>query len=160
MADVQDVMEPILGPRRLREEELIAWGHRVGESIHPPVWMALVGPLGAGKSVFARAVCRGAGVTGHIPSPSFTLVQRYQSPRGFEIYHVDLFRLRPGDTMEPLGWDELVATHGLVLVEWADRAAEQQPEDRWDVEIEHGESAGERMVTVRRRGDAPKLLEW
>ncbi len=99
-------------------------------------------------------------MTGYLPSPSFTLVQRYASPRGFEIDHVDLFRLEPGESLEPLGWDELLGSSGLVLVEWADRAGDQQPADRWEVRLEYGPAETERVVEVGRVGAAPELIEW
>ncbi len=149
-----------LGPRALSEAELVRWGKRVGSSVDPPLWIALYGPLGAGKSVLARAICRGAGVSGHIPSPSFTLVQQYASRRGFTIHHVDLFRLHPGDPIEPLGWDELLSAAGLVLLEWASRAEGQQPDDRWEVRIEYGSGPEERLVLVSRVGSAPELVQW
>ena len=149
-----------LGPRRFREADLASWGEKIGGSITPPLWIALIGPLGAGKSVLARAVCRGAGITGHIPSPSFTLVQRYESPRGFEIFHVDLFRLGPGEAIEPLGWDDLLDSPGIVLVEWADRSDDQQPEDRWQVHIDYADDPGRRIVTVDRLGSAAELVTW
>ena len=149
-----------LGPRELTEDQLVVWGKHLGTTITPPLWIALIGPLGAGKSVLARAICTGAGVAGHIPSPSFTLVQRYDSPRGFRVHHVDLFRLKPGDPMEPLGWEDLVGDSGLVLLEWADRALSLQPEDRWEVEMYYAENPDRRVVEVRRVGDAPELSDW
>ena len=99
-------------------------------------------------------------MAGPIPSPSFTLVQSYTSPRGFDIHHVDLFRLRPGDPLEPLGWDELVVGPGLVLLEWADRAGDQQPADRWDVGLDYAPKPDERVVTAKRVGAAPEFVEW
>ncbi len=149
-----------LGPRTVSESALVDWGRRVGAGADSPLWIAMVGPLGAGKSVLARAICRGAGIGGHIPSPSFTLVQRYESPRGFPIFHVDLFRLNPGDAMEPLGWDELLSSTGFVLVEWADRAEGQQPDDRWEVKLDFAARSDERSVQARCLGSAPGLIEW
>jgi len=147
-----------LGPGILAEDELVSWGEAIGRSIDPPLWVALQGPLGAGKSVFSRAVCRGAGVTGHIPSPSFTLVQRYDSPRGFEILHVDLFRLSAGDGMVALGWDDLLGSRGVVLLEWADRSGDQQPADRWEVHLDYAEDPSRRVITVDRVGQAAELI--
>jgi tRNA threonylcarbamoyladenosine biosynthesis protein TsaE len=144
----------------VREAELTRWGERLGAEVEPPLWIALNGPLGAGKSVLARAICRGAGIAGHIPSPSFTLVQVYASPRGFQIHHVDLFRLRPGDPIEPLGWEDLVTGAGLVLLEWPSRASGQQPDDRWEVGIDYGPADDERVVQAARLGQAPELIEW
>lgn len=149
-----------MGPQRFTEKELCRWGGRVGERLEPPLWIALNGPLGAGKSVLVRAICRGAGVAGYIPSPSFTLVQAYSSARGFEIHHVDLFRLRPGDTILPLGWEELLKAPGLVLLEWAERAGDQQPADRWEIEIDYGTPEDERVVEARKLGAAPELIAW
>jgi tRNA threonylcarbamoyladenosine biosynthesis protein TsaE len=149
-----------LGPREFSEAELVGWGELIGRSIEPPLWVALYGPLGAGKSVLARAICRGAGITSHIPSPSFTLVQQYASPRGFEILHVDLFRLRPGDRIEPLGWDDLLGSTGVVLLEWADRSGDQQPEDRWDVRMDYAGDPSWRVVTVDRLGQPAELISW
>ncbi len=149
-----------LGPRILAEDELVSWGELIGRTIEPPLWVALHGPLGAGKSVLSRAVCRGAGVTGHIPSPSFTLVQRYDSPRGFEILHVDLFRLGAGDRIVALGWDDLLGSPGVVLLEWADRSGDQQPADRWDVHLDYVEDPSRRVVTVDRLGQAAELISW
>jgi len=149
-----------LGPDNLGESALASWGRAIGQRVEPPLWIAMSGPLGAGKSVMARAICRGAGIAGNIPSPSFTLVQLYTSPRGFDIYHVDLFRLRSGDPFEPLGWDELLAGSGLVLLEWADRAGDQQPADRWDVALDYAPMSDERIVTAKRVGAAQELIEW
>jgi tRNA threonylcarbamoyladenosine biosynthesis protein TsaE len=149
-----------LGPCPLSEGELTAWGERIGREVEPPLWVALVGPLGAGKSVLARAVCRGAGIGGHIPSPSFTLVQEYRSPRGFRVHHVDLYRLEVGDSMDPLGWEELLVDPGLVLLEWADRAGDQQPPDRWEVALSYGGGPDQRVVEVTRVGESPELIGW
>ncbi len=126
--------------------------------MEPPLWIALYGPLGAGKSVLARAICRGAGVRGPIPSPTFTLVQTYASPRGFEIHHVDLFRLEVDESLEPLGWEELRRAPDLVLVEWADRAAGLLPDDRWEIHLEYGGEPDRRRVEAIRRNAAPELI--
>ncbi|UCF21382.1 MAG: tRNA (adenosine(37)-N6)-threonylcarbamoyltransferase complex ATPase subunit type 1 TsaE [Gemmatimonadota bacterium] len=149
-----------LGPESFSEAALVRWGELIGSRLEPPLWISLRGPLGAGKSVLARAICRGAGVGGHIPSPSFTLVQCYHSARGFQIHHVDLFRLNPGDPLEPLGWDELVGDEGVVLLEWADRAEGQQPADRWEVAIDYGPSTDLRVVSAGRLGGAGELIPW
>lgn len=81
--------------------------------------MLLEGELGAGKSTFARALIRAMGHAGAVPSPTYTLVEPYETPAG-NIYHVDLYRVAAEDELRYLGWTEL--DDGFRLVEWPDRA--------------------------------------
>ena len=83
-----------------------------------PAVVTLEGDLGSGKTTLARAICAGLGVSalGAVTSPTFSLVQQYDSPRG-PVVHVDLYRLRHESELEALGWDELVATAPVLLVE-------------------------------------------
>jgi tRNA threonylcarbamoyladenosine biosynthesis protein TsaE len=88
----------------------------------------LFGPLGAGKSTLARAFIRAlAGdETLTVPSPTFTLVQTYETPRA-EVWHYDLWRLKGPEGLEELGWDEALEG-GIVLVEWPERLGAMAPE--------------------------------
>jgi tRNA threonylcarbamoyladenosine biosynthesis protein TsaE len=119
----------------LSQAELEAWGERLGEGAEPPLFIGLSGDLGAGKSVLARAIARGAGVHAVMPSPTYSLLHRYAGTHGREVVHLDLYRLdRAADVWE-LGWRELGAPHEIVLVEWPERAAALLPPDRWDIEL-------------------------
>lgn len=88
--------------------------------------LLLSGPLGAGKSVFARAflrtLCEDPSLD--VPSPTFTLVQTYDSPKG-AVWHFDLWRLQGPEALEELGWDD--ARDGIVLVEWPERLEDLTP---------------------------------
>lgn len=97
--------------------------------------LALYGQLGAGKSVLARAVARGAGVSGHIPSPTFNLVFRYETPAG-PVLHLDLYRLNRPDEVWELGWRDLGEDQDIALIEWPERATGLLPADRWDIQLE------------------------
>lgn len=94
----------------------------------------LSGPLGAGKSLFARAFLRAFCCTPHleVPSPTYTLVQSYESP-SCVVSHFDLWRLGGPDELEELGWDE--AREGVVLVEWPQKLEDLLPEDALKLEI-------------------------
>ena len=106
----------------------IAAGLRAGSSV------ALKGELGAGKTTLARAILRALGVTEHVPSPTFTLVQSYETDRG-PVFHFDLYRIEAARELEELGFDEAL-DQGIVLVEWPERAEERIPEDALNVSLE------------------------
>lgn len=143
----------------LTESELQAWGRRIGAEVVLPLVMGLRGELGAGKSVLARAVARGMGVEGAMPSPTFNLVFGYEGTRGM-VTHLDLYRLEDPAEVWELGWEELERSEGVVLIEWPERAESLLPRDRWDIELRSPEpGASVREVTARPVGDPAPLPE-
>ncbi len=112
----------------------------------------LEGPMGAGKSAFARAFLRAASGDPRleVPSPTFTLVQGYDLPAG-PAFHFDLWRLDgpKGDgarAVEELGWEE--AREGIVLVEWPDRLGDLWPEEALLVALAPGDDEGARVARL------------
>ena len=105
---------------------------RVGDCI------LLEGPLGAGKTALARAFLRAAAgdPAMEVPSPSFTLVQIYDTKIG-PVFHYDLWRLDGADSLRELDWDD--ALDGVVLVEWPDRLGSLRPEDALTIVLRLGE---------------------
>lgn len=102
--------------------------HALAALAQPGDALLLTGPLGAGKSVFARAFlrcfCKNAAL--EVPSPTYTLVQTY-SAHACTVSHFDLWRLGGADELEELGWDD--ARDGVVLVEWPERLEDLTPAD-------------------------------
>lgn len=146
---------------RLDEAGLVRWGERVGETLQTPAVLALQGPLGAGKSVLARAVGGGAGVRQAMPSPSFNLLFRYAAGIGREVVHLDLYRLDSPDDLWELGWGELGDEGEIVLVEWPERAGEFMPQDHWVIQLSVPPGKPRyRDVAVRRVGDPPELAAF
>jgi tRNA threonylcarbamoyladenosine biosynthesis protein TsaE len=141
----------------LTEAELADWGERIGREAGPPLFVALRGDLGAGKSTLARAVARGAGVEGPVPSPTFNLLFRYETPRGISLAHLDLYRLTSPEEVWELGWAELPAGDEIVLVEWPERAEVLLPVPRWEVELQEVADPDRRRVSARAVGDPAPL---
>jgi tRNA threonylcarbamoyl adenosine modification protein YjeE len=119
----------------------IAAGLKAGDAV------ALWGDLGAGKTTLARAILRALGVTEDVPSPTFTLVQSYDTSP--PVAHYDLYRLKSAREMEELGFDDALV-EGAVLVEWPERAPEALPPGALHVRL--GLSDG--MRTARLTGPA------
>jgi tRNA threonylcarbamoyladenosine biosynthesis protein TsaE len=94
-------------------------GARIGPALAPGDVVALSGELGAGKTALARAILRGRGVEGHVPSPTFTLVQAYETP-GLTVHHFDLYRVEDETELRELGLDD-AHEDGALLIEWPER---------------------------------------
>ncbi len=115
------------------EAATAALAARLGALLRRGDMVALRGDLGAGKTAFARALIRSrTGPGEEVPSPTFTLVQTYDSDP--PLWHFDLYRLSGPDEVVELGWEE-VRTEGCALVEWPDRLGPLLPPDRFDVEL-------------------------
>ena len=117
----------------------------------------LDGPLGAGKSEFARAVLRAAAGDPalEVPSPTFTLVQSYDLPAG-TAHHFDLYRLDGPAGLDELGWDE--ALEGIVLVEWPDRLGGFAPAEALRITLEPGAEDDARIAHLAGWDDRLKAL--
>jgi len=109
--------------------------------------LLLEGPLGAGKSAFARAFLRAAAGDAalDVPSPTFTLVQEYETRLGV-IHHFDLWRLDGPAGLEELGWEE--ARDGIVLVEWPDRLGDLRPDGALTLTFAPGATEEQRLATL------------
>lgn len=133
------------------ESELVAWGERVGAEADPPLVLDLRGEVGAGKTTLARAIARGAGVEGPIPSPTYNLLFRYTPSDRLSIVHVDLYRLDDPDEVWELGWEELPEPADVILIEWGERAETLLPAPRWILrlsEIDRGTRRAIELVPV------------
>lgn len=110
-------------------------GAALAGRLRPRDVVALVGGLGAGKTTLARAILRAA--SGEpaliVPSPTFTLVEVYDTPRGV-FWHFDLYRLEQPEQVFELGWEEARAD-GIALVEWAERLGPLLPHERLTVTL-------------------------
>ena len=113
----------------------------VGRLLRAGDTILLDGPLGAGKTAFARALLQALTTNASldVPSPSFTLIQEYETPLG-PLSHFDLWRLNGPTDLSELCWDE--ARAGIVMVEWPDRLGPLRPTDALTLRLDlAGETA-------------------
>jgi len=143
-------------------ESTHAIGRRLGAALTTGSVIALIGPLGSGKTTLARAIADGAGVEDlrQVNSPTFVLINEYDAKKGtvpfclkgpkgaahktglspfshpsLRIFHIDAYRLRGSADLEALGFEEM-PTRGAVLIEWADRVFDLLPPDTLTLQIE------------------------
>jgi tRNA threonylcarbamoyladenosine biosynthesis protein TsaE len=102
-------------------------GVMLAQRLKPGDVVGLMGPLGSGKTTLARAILRAAAGDPDliVPSPTFTLVEVYDTPAG-TYWHFDLYRLETAEQIFELGWEESLA-EGIVLIEWPERLGNLLP---------------------------------
>ena len=106
-------------------------------ALQPAVAQALVtlrGPLGAGKTTFARHLLRALGVQGTVKSPTYGLIETYELP-GLTVHHCDFYRFNDPHEWEDAGIRDLLAGPGLKLVEWPEKAGAPLPSADLDIDI-------------------------
>ncbi len=129
------------------EAATVAFAAKFAARLTPGMIIALYGDLGAGKTAFARALIRTCAGDKNlaVPSPTFTLVQNYDTPRG-AIWHYDLYRLAQPDDIYELGWDE--SLQNIILIEWPERLQQLLPRRRWDLQFDYGAAPDERHLII------------
>ena len=150
-------MTRVIGPIPLGDEEATSTlARRLAARAESGDTFLLHGPIGAGKSHFARAFIRARlrNPDEDVPSPTFTLVQTYQDT-GAEIWHCDLYRLTHPDEVIELGLDEAFAD-AICLIEWPDRLGSSRPDKAIDITLS-AEARGHR-ATIRLPSDKADRL--
>ncbi|WP_372773750.1 tRNA (adenosine(37)-N6)-threonylcarbamoyltransferase complex ATPase subunit type 1 TsaE [Mangrovibacterium sp.] len=97
---------------------------------------AFYGKMGAGKTTFIKALCRAMGSTDNITSPSFALVNEYDTNRPEKIYHFDFYRLKDMTEAMDLGFDDYVDSGNYCFMEWPEKIERLLPEKLVEVHIE------------------------
>jgi len=116
-------------------EETRALGEKLAARLAPGDVVILEGELGAGKSELARGIAKGLGVTETVTSPSFTILNVYESGR-CPLYHFDWYRLESAEELFELGLEEYLGGDGIAVVEWAEKCPEALPEKTIRIRLE------------------------
>jgi len=125
-------------------------GERIGRRLQAGDVVLLSGELGAGKTVLAQGIARGMGVTDPVKSSSFVIMNEYDGA-SLRLYHADLYRLEDPAQVAELALDEL-ASRGVLVVEWPERAGAEMPEERLMVRLAY-EGAKGRVIEIEGVGE-------
>lgn len=130
-------------------KETFLLGRRIGQEAKPGQIYTLTGDLGTGKTVFTQGVADGLGITEPVNSPTFTIVQIYESGR-LPFYHFDVYRIADVEEMEEIGYEDCFYGEGICLIEWAELIQEILPNDCISIRIEKDLSRGfdYRRITI------------
>jgi len=128
-------------------DETLKLGEIIGKSLIPGSIIALVGDLGAGKTVLVKGIAKGLGIEEEPNSPTYVIMNSYEGR--IPLYHFDLYRVSSEDELFGIGYDEFFFGDGVTAVEWADRVQGIFPEDTIKIEITIPESESEDSETTR-----------
>ncbi len=126
-------------------DETEALGRELARFLEPGSFVALDGPLGAGKTVLVRGIARGMGISVAVTSPTFTIIHLYEPQR---LCHIDAFRLTGGDDLLDAGLEEYLDGTWVCALEWADLVADVVPPECLRVSIRMLEGEEERSLLL------------
>jgi tRNA threonylcarbamoyladenosine biosynthesis protein TsaE len=129
-------------------DQTAAFARALGAQLRAGDTVLLSGDVGAGKTHLARALIQSL-LAAHedVPSPTFTLVQVYDSDAGSEIWHADLYRLSDPSEIEELGLTDAME-HAICLIEWPDRLGDLRPDDALDITLTATDVEDHRTLTA------------
>ncbi len=130
-------------------EETYQLGKQMGEKAGAGEIYCLDGDLGTGKTVFTQGFAAGLGVEGPVNSPTFTILQQYDSGR-LPLYHFDVYRIGDVEEMDEIGYEECFYGEGVTLIEWSSLIREILPDQVIRITIEKDLEKGfdYRRITV------------
>jgi tRNA threonylcarbamoyladenosine biosynthesis protein TsaE len=132
-------------------------GRRLGAAAGPGTAIALVGPLGAGKTQLTKGIAAGLGVTSVVNSPTFVLMNEHVGR--LRLHHIDAYRLGDPEEAFAAGLLDERQADGVTVIEWADRLAGWLPSDRLEIHLETPPDAPtERILSWAAHGAAHAAL--
>jgi tRNA threonylcarbamoyladenosine biosynthesis protein TsaE len=134
------------------DKDMRAFGQSLAQNLKPSDWVAINGPLGAGKTVLCAGILAGLGYTGEVASPSYAIVHSYDPPDVLvAVAHVDLYRLNNVDELDELGLAE-ERSERITLVEWAERFGSSYVVPSHNIDIAP-QADGSRILTLKMDND-------
>ncbi len=116
-------------------EETLSIGAIIGKYITDGLVVTLTGELGSGKTCLTQGIAEGLQVPQgfYVTSPSYSLINQY--PGRLPLFHADLYRVKDLTELDDIGLDEILGTHGVTVIEWAEKLQARLPDERLDMLI-------------------------
>ncbi len=131
------------------ETETINLGIKIASTLKNEDVIALYGDLGSGKTRLVKGICLGLNVKQMVNSPTFIIVNEYNSTKFHNIFHFDLYRLKSENELLAMGFDDYMNNRGIVIIEWPEHADRLLPKDTIKIHISHSiENENERWIKV------------
>jgi tRNA threonylcarbamoyladenosine biosynthesis protein TsaE len=140
-------------------EETKEFGKNLARRLEPGSMVALIGPLGSGKTVLVQGICSGLGVEKAVTSPSFVIINEYPGKwynAPIWVYHLDLYRLENIEEFIKLGYEEYFYGKGITLIEWAEKVKDFLPKKRFEISLKIL-SENEREIIVKEFEISPPI---
>ena len=122
-------------------------GGMLAKKLSPGALVAFTGDLGAGKTAFFRGFLHALGYTGRVTSPTFAIVNEYDTDL-CRVCHFDMYRILDEDALYDIGWDDYFDGDTILLVEWSENIAGALPEPHVTVDIRRGAGETDRIITI------------
>lgn len=136
------------------EDELMAWGEKLGALLQKQDVLILTGDLGAGKTTFTKGLARGLGIKQMIKSPTYTIVREYDGR--LPLYHLDVYRI--GEDPDSIDLDDFLFGDGVTVIEWGELLGDSLPSDYLKLTILR-KSDGRELIFDAKGHRAENLLE-
>ena len=114
------------------EDDTIELAQNIESEKFPNMVICLIGDLGSGKTVFAKAFAKALGINDNITSPTFNIIKEYDGGE-MKMFHMDVYRL--SDIKQDLGIEEYFTKRGVCIIEWADLIEDILPKNRLDIKF-------------------------
>lgn len=134
-------------------EQTTSIGFELGKLLNSGDIVCLTGDLGTGKTHITKGIAKGLEITDHITSPTFTIVNEYDSGR-LKFYHFDVYRVSDPDEIYAIGFDDYIFSNGVSVIEWANYIEDILPNEYLHIHIEKDLEKGEnyRNITIKNYG--------
>ena len=135
-------------------EQTTAIGLELGKLLKSGDIVCLTGDLGTGKTHITKGIAKGLGIDDHITSPTFNIVNEYDSGR-LKFYHFDVYRVSDPDEIYAIGFDDYIFSDGVSVIEWANYIEDILPNEYIHINIEKDLDKGEnfRNITLKSYGE-------